>query len=166
MLVEAIRYWLATHGRQADAPNLFLQEFEDFFEELLAVLLEKNKMRGVLDQNIALHRSVYELTHQTFAVLLKRPSIVIAADHQGGRVYIGSVPQGPARRLIKRIFQYPIWGSQAWRRSDSARRVGRQTLVPECCRLRWIAILVLVFDRNFAVPARRIGRFGGHAICT
>src|SRR5262245_2323538 len=88
--------WRTDGGRP---PNLLLQEFEDFFEELLAVLFEKNKMRGVLDQNIALHRSVYELTHQTFAVLLKRPSIVIAADHQGGHVYIGSAPQGPARRL-------------------------------------------------------------------
>ena len=75
-----------------DELNLFFHEFKDFLEELVAVLLEKNEMRGILDQDVALRRRVYECTHQAFTVLLKRPGIEISADHQGRYIDICRIP--------------------------------------------------------------------------
>ena len=51
--------------------NLFFHEFQDFLEELHAVLFEKNEMRGVLDDDVALYRRMDERTHQAFAIILK-----------------------------------------------------------------------------------------------
>ena len=100
----------AVEGSHLSGNGPFSRRCTNFLEELLAVLLKKNKVRGVLDQNIALQRRVNELTDQTFAVLLKRPSIEISADHEGGCVYVGGVPQGPARRLRCAILILQIFG--------------------------------------------------------
>ena len=72
--------------------NLFFHEFQDFLEELHAVLFEKNEMRGVLDDDVALCRRMDERTHQALAIILKRPGIEIPADHQRRYIDIGRIP--------------------------------------------------------------------------
>ena len=72
--------------------NLFFHEFQDFLEELHAVLFEKNEMRGVLDDDVALYRRMDERTHQALAIILKRPGIEIPAYHQRRYIDIGRIP--------------------------------------------------------------------------
>src|SRR5215510_4210234 len=92
-----------------DDANLLLHEFQDFIEELHAILFEKNEMRRVLDQHVALCRGMDERPHQAFAILLKRPGVEIASDHQGWNVDIGGVPYWPAGRLVEGILQHAVW---------------------------------------------------------
>src|SRR5262249_42250511 len=54
--------------------------------------------------------------------------------------------------------------AQAWGRPGVARRVSRQTFVPECRGHSRLAVLILVFSRDFAIPASGISRFRGQTI--
>ena len=64
-----------------DDVNLLLHEFQNFIEELHAILFEQDEMSRILDQHVALRRCMDERAHQAFAILLKRPGVEVASDH-------------------------------------------------------------------------------------
>ena len=49
-------------------------------------------MGGILDHDVALCRCMDERTHQAVPILLERPGVEIAGDHQGRRIDIRGVP--------------------------------------------------------------------------
>ena len=72
----------AARDFKSDGRRSFLQEVCDRFVELEAMLLKDDEVRRILDQHVLLHRGIGEVAHQSFAILLERPSVIIAANDQ------------------------------------------------------------------------------------
>src|SRR5215813_3977276 len=147
----------------ATAPLIF-EELQDFFEELDARLLEQHEVRRIGDQYALLDRRVDEVAHQALTVLGEGPSVEGSCNHQRWRIDVRRVPQRSAGCLIEGVLEHTVRSPQAWRIACTAGRIRRHALLPELARHGRIAILVLVFDRDLAVPATGVGGFRGQPI--